>query len=156
MLQLENQPLINFLNQQLANQFVMYVKLHRYHWFVKGKQFFGLHELFQKMYEAVAEDLDKLAERILMIQGKPLATMTKYIKESTLSEADADDEDFEIMKQLQADFQQMVNEIKQDGFKLTQTHQDRPTEDLMIAMVAAYEKYIWMLQAWQKGDAGSS
>lgn len=153
---MENQPLINFLNQQLANQFVMYVKLHRYHWFVKGKQFFGLHELFQKMYEAVAEDLDKLAERILMIQGKPLATMTKYIKESTLSEADADDEDFEIMKQLQADFQQMVNEIKQDGFKLTQTHQDRPTEDLMIAMVAAYEKYIWMLQAWQKGDAGSS
>ncbi|MDY0396439.1 Dps family protein [Virgibacillus halophilus] len=153
---MKNQPLINFLNQQLANQFVMYVKLHRYHWFVKGRHFFTLHDLFQKMYEETAAHLDKLAERILMIYGKPLATMTKYVKEATLTEANADDEEFEIMRQLRTDFEQIMEEIKQNGYKLVQECNDKPTEDLMMTLVATYEKYIWMLQAWERENRSSS
>lgn len=146
---MENQKLINFLNQLLSNQFVMYVKLHRYHWFVQGRHFFQLHALFEEMYSKFAEDLDEVAERILMIDGKPLATMSKYLKEATLVEANADDKEDEILDQLHEDYKQLIAEIKEDGFKLADERNDEPTKDLLITLLGSYEKYVWMLSAYR-------
>ncbi|GAA0449039.1 MAG: Dps family protein [Bacillota bacterium] len=145
---MENQKLIQFLNQLLSNYFVLYVKLHRYHWFVQGRHFFQLHAQFEEMYEDVAQDLDKIAERILMIEGKPLATMMKYVKEATLEEANADDKENEMMEQLIHDFQQLIAEIRKEGLIEARDHEDAPTEDLLISIQAKLEKYIWMSKAY--------
>ncbi|WP_010093284.1 Dps family protein [Ornithinibacillus scapharcae] len=146
---MENQKLINFLNQLLSNQFVMYVKLHRYHWFVQGRHFFQLHKIFEEMYTKLAVDIDEVAERILMIDGKPLATMSKYLKEATLVEANADDEEDEIIDQLHHDYKQMMDEIRDIGFKLAEERNDEPTKDLLISLLGSYEKYVWMLSAYR-------
>ncbi|API93965.1 MULTISPECIES: Dps family protein [unclassified Virgibacillus] len=147
---MENQQLINFLNQLLSNQFVLYVKLHRYHWFIQGRNFFSLHEQFENMYVEVADDIDEIAERILMINGKPLATMVKYLKEATLEEASADDEEQEIIQQLLHDLQQMTTEIQKEGLPKAVKLEDSPTEDLLIGLQGKLEKYIWMLKAYLK------
>ena len=34
------------VNKQVANFSVMYIKLHNFHWYVKGEQYFTLHEKF--------------------------------------------------------------------------------------------------------------
>lgn len=146
---MENQKLVNFLNQLLSNQFVLYVKLHRYHWFIQGRHFFQLHHIFEEMYSKVAKDLDEIAERILMIDGKPLATMSKYLKEATLIEASADDKEDEIIDQLLSDFKQLNSEILELGFPLADDRNDEPTKDLLIALLGSYEKYIWMLSAYR-------
>lgn len=146
---MENQRLINFLNQLLSNQFVMYVKLHRYHWFVQGSHFFQLHALFEEMYTKFARDLDEVAERILMIDGKPLATMSKFLKETTLVEANADDKEEEIIDQLLEDYKQLISEIRDGGYKLTEERQDESTKDLLISLEGSYEKYVWMLSAYR-------
>jgi starvation-inducible DNA-binding protein len=146
---MENQKLINFLNQLLSNQFVMYVKLHRYHWFVQGRHFFQLHELFEEMYLKFAEDLDIVAERILMIDGKPLATMSKYLKEATLVEANADDEEDEMIDQLHNDFKKLIAEIRDIGYKLAEERNDEPTKDVLVSLLGSYEKYVWMLSAYR-------
>lgn len=145
---LENQKLINFLNQLLSNYFVLYVKLHRYHWFIQGKHFFTLHKTFEELYNQVAIDLDEIAERILMIKGKPLATMSKYLKESTLEEANADDKEIEIVQQLIDDFSQIISEIKDVGMQLTEEMEDEPTKDMLIGLQGKLEKEIWMLKAY--------
>src|SRR5699024_10518207 len=129
---MNNQNLINFLNQLLSNYFVMYVKLHRYHWFVQGRHFFRLHEKFEEMYEMFHEDLDEIAERILMIDGKPLATMSKYLDEKTLTEANADDKEDEMISQLVEDYKQLISEIRDDGIKLASELEDEPTLDMFI------------------------
>ncbi|SFD78814.1 starvation-inducible DNA-binding protein [Lentibacillus persicus] len=144
-----NQKLINFLNQLLSNYFVMYVKLHRYHWFIQGAHFFQLHKLFEDMYITVAKDIDALAERILMIDGKPLATMTKYLKETTLEEASADDKEDEIMAKLIEDYSQIINEIKKEGIRYASDQEDEPTIDLLVSFQGKLEKYIWMLNAYR-------
>lgn len=146
---MENQKLINFLNQLLSNYFVMYVKLHRYHWFVQGRHFFTLHEKFEEMYEMIASDLDDIAERILAIEGKPLATMAKYLKEATLEEATADDKENEIIEQLIKDYEQIINEIKSDGLGLSGELSDEPTTDLLITIQGKLEKYVWMLRSYR-------
>lgn len=149
----KNQELINFLNQELSNYFVLYVKLHRYHWFIQGRHFFTLHEKFEEMYEMVAADLDEIAERILAIDGKPLATMSKYLKEATLTEANADDKENEIITQLIADYNQIVDEIKKTGLPLAEKNEDEPTADLLISIQTKLEKYVWMLKSYGAYDS---
>ncbi|HLR66215.1 Dps family protein [Virgibacillus alimentarius] len=146
---MENQKLVNFLNQLLSNQFVMYVKLHRYHWFVQGRHFFQLHEKFEEMYNEFASDLDEVAERILMIDGKPLATMVKYLKEATLEEANADDKENEMISKLKEDYKQIIREVRDEGMPLAEEQNDEPTLDLLISIQAKLEKYVWMLTAYQ-------
>ncbi|WP_085992343.1 Dps family protein [Oceanobacillus senegalensis] len=148
----KNQELINFLNQQLSNYFVLYVKLHRYHWFVQGRHFFTLHEKFEEMYEMVASDLDDIAERVLAIDGKPLATMEKYLKETTLTEANADDKENEMIQQLTKDYKQIIDEIQETGLPLAEKHHDEPTNDLLISIQGKLEKYVWMLNSYLAYD----
>jgi len=123
--------------------------LHRYHWFVQGKHFFQLHEKFEELYNMHAADLDEVAERILMIDGKPLATMIKYLKEATLEEANADDKENEIIAQLTKDYQQIITEIRDEGIPLASEQNDEPTADMLIAIQAKLEKYVWMFGAYQ-------
>lgn len=146
---MEHQKLINFLNQVLSNYFVMYVKLHRYHWYVQGPHFFELHEKFEEMYGEFADDIDEIAERILMIDGRPLAVMEKYLKETTLDEATADDKEMEMISRLRKDYQQIIDEIKKDGLPLAEQYNDEPTTDLFISLQSKLEKYVWMLTAYQ-------
>lgn len=149
---MENQNLVNFLNQLLSNYFVMYVKLHRYHWFVQGRHFFRLHEKFEEMYDMFGEDLDVIAERILMIGGKPLATMAKYLDEATLEEATADDKETEMMNQLKGDYEQIIDEIRESGMRLAEELKDEPTLDMLISIQGKLEKYVWMLRAYLAYD----
>lgn len=149
---MENKHLVHFLNQLLSNYFVMFVKLHRYHWFVQGKHFFRLHEVFEEMYDMFGEDLDEIAERILMIEGKPLATMAKYLDEATLQEANADDKETELMSQLKEDYEQIIKEIRETGMPLAEELADEPTLDMLIEIQGKLEKYVWMLRAYLAYD----
>lgn len=146
---MENQKLINYLNQLLSNAFVMYVKLQRYHWYVQGRHFFQLHDIFEEMYSTVAQDIDEIAERILMIHGKPLATMAKFLDETTLEEATADDKENEMIAQLYKDYEQIVKEIVEEGIPFAEEQKDEPTIDMLISIQGTLEKYMWMLRAYR-------
>ncbi|HLS61341.1 MAG TPA: DNA starvation/stationary phase protection protein [Virgibacillus sp.] len=145
---MKNQKLVDHLNQLLSNYFVMYVKLHRYHWYIQGRNFFQLHELFEKMYTEFALDYDALAERILMINGKPFATMVKFLKETTLTEANADDTESEIIAQLIKDYEQIIEEISNEGMSYAAELEDEPTMDILTGFQSKLEKHVWMLSAY--------
>ena len=145
---MSEQKLINFLNQELSNFHVMYVKLHRYHWFIQGRHFFGLHALFEELYNEMAEALDEIAERVLAIGGKPLATMHKFLNETTLKEAQADDKETEIFTQLNEDYGQMVREMNETGLALCAEARDEGTADMLVGFIKKFEKHCWMFKAY--------
>lgn len=145
---LENQDLVKFLNQELSNFNVLFVKLHRYHWFIQGPNFFTLHQLFEQLYNEMAEDFDRLAERILAIGGRPLATMAKYLDEATVVEAQADNKEQEMMNQLCKDYRQCIQEIRENGIRLAEENDDQPTADLLNDLRIRFEKHIWMFEAY--------
>ncbi|NCA96370.1 MAG: DNA starvation/stationary phase protection protein, partial [Methanomicrobia archaeon] len=39
------------LDLQVANFSVLFTKLHHFHWFVEGPQFFALHAKFEELYD---------------------------------------------------------------------------------------------------------
>ncbi|WP_042167335.1 Dps family protein [Paenibacillus gorillae] len=135
------------LNKQIANWSVLYVKLHNYHWYVKGTQFFTLHVKFQEFYEEAALHVDELAERLLALQGKPLATMSEYLKTSSIKEASGAESATEMVDSLIADFSTIIAELK-DGMGIAQEAGDETTADMLLAVHTTLEKHVWMLRAF--------
>ena len=82
---MSQQDVVKELNQQVANWTVAYTKLHNFHWYVKGPNFFSLHEKFD--YNEASQYVDDLAERILAIGGNPVGTLKESLEISIVDEA---------------------------------------------------------------------
>ena len=68
----------------LGNMHTLHVKLHQYHWYVKGANFFTLHEKFEELYNENEKWFDKLAERLITSGHKPASTTVEFEKYSLL------------------------------------------------------------------------
>ncbi|WP_310831597.1 Dps family protein [Paenibacillus pedocola] len=135
------------LNRQTANWSLLGVKLHHYHWYVSGSQFFTLHAKFEELYTEAATYVDDLAERLLAIGGKPASTMTQYLALSELKEAAGSESPKEMVAQLVKDFALVSEELK-SAIAAAEELSDQPTADLLIGIRSSVEKHAWMLNAY--------
>lgn len=133
-----------FLNKEVANFAVMYTKLHNFHWYVKGSLFFQLHAKFEELYDEVTEVYDELAERILMIGGKPVATLKGNLELASISEATGLETKDDMIKSVINDFRQIDAEMKA-GIQLAEAVEDDVTVDLLTTTRGSLQKHIWML-----------
>ncbi len=137
------------LNLQVANFNVLYTKLHNYHWYVKGPNFFTLHEKFQELYEEVTLQMDELAERLLALQGKPVATMAETLSIATVKEATGKENAGNMVDQLIKDFTVVIRELK-EGMEAAEKAEDEGTADMLLGIKTSLEKHVWMLRAFQE------
>ncbi|GLF90252.1 general stress protein 20U [Bacillus safensis] len=142
-----SEKLLNVVNKQVADWTVLYVKLHNYHWYVKGKDFFTLHEKFEELYTETATYIDDLAERMLALNGKPVATMKKCLEISSIQEAEGNESAEQMVKNLYDDFSNIAEELKQ-GMDLAAEVGDETTGDMLLAIHQSIEKHNWMLKAF--------
>jgi starvation-inducible DNA-binding protein len=142
-----NQQLVVALNQQLANWNVLYTKLHNYHWYVTGPEFFTLHEKFEEYYNEAGNYIDEVAERILTIKGKPIASLKQYLDTATIEESHGKESAREMVDALINDFNQIVHDSKKI-IETAEDSQDQPTADLFIGIKTSLEQHIWMLNAF--------
>lgn len=142
----ETKTVVEALNKQIANWGVLYVKLHNYHWFVKGSLFFTLHQKFEELYQEAAQWMDDLAERVLAIRGKPVATMKGMLAEASIQEAGGDENADQMVKRIVKDFQTMIGELRK-AIEQADEQGDQTTADMLTGMQAELEKHVWMLEA---------
>jgi starvation-inducible DNA-binding protein len=135
------------LNLQTANWTVLGVKLHHYHWYVSGSQFFTLHAKFEELYNEAAGYVDELAERLLAIGGQPASTMKQYLALTSLQEGRGGEDAKEMVRQLIKDFTTVAGELK-DAIAKAEEQSDQPTADLLIGIRTSIEKHSWMLNAY--------
>lgn len=143
-----------FLNKLVATQGLFYIRLHQFHWYVKGSHFFTLHEHFEEYYDQVTEDMDEVAERLLALGGEPYSTLGEFIEHSVLEERVEDrnlDQD-EMVKAVVKDYQTVRDTLK-EGIQLTEEKGDDVSNDMLIAIKAEVDKTIWMLQAFLNNTA---
>ena len=65
----ERAELNTLMNLRLASAIDLQLQMKQAHWNVKGPSFIGLHELFDKIDEAVEGYVDMIAERIVQLGG---------------------------------------------------------------------------------------
>ncbi|ASA26034.1 Dps family protein [Paenibacillus donghaensis] len=135
------------LNRQTANWSLLYVKLHHYHWYVKGSHFFTLHEKFEEFYNEAAGYVDELAERLLAIGGQPASTLKQYLELSALQEAKSGQDAKEMVAELVSDYSAVATEL-QSAIAVAEELGDQPTADLLIGIRSNVEKHAWMLNAY--------
>ncbi|RAI97127.1 starvation-inducible DNA-binding protein [Paenibacillus pabuli] len=135
------------LNRQVANLNVLYVKIHNYHWYVKGPNFFTLHVKFEEFYNEVTVQMDEIAERILTLKGSPAATMKEYLELSSIQEAAGGEDANTMVQNLIEDFATLSNEY-QEGIELAEAAEDQPTSDMLTGFKADLEKHMWMLRSF--------
>ena len=74
------------MNQRLADAVDLQMQMKQAHWNVKGPHFIGLHEIFDKIDEAVEAYVDLIAERIVQLGGIAEGTARVAAERSRLEE----------------------------------------------------------------------
>lgn len=139
---------IEGLNVYLANLSVLYVKLHNIHWNVVGEGFFELHAKTNDLYEAIGQEMDKVAERIKALGAYPLASMCEYLDAASIKELPSEDISAACAARLiLEDFCQMLKLLKKIDSIAKETL-DECTLSLLAEAMCFFEKNIWFFNAY--------
>lgn len=136
------------MNVYLANQEVMYIKLHNLHWYVKGKSFFTLHAKFEELYDQTAGILDEVAERILSLGESPIASFKKALSATAVKELDdVPVSSVDAVKILLKDVEYWIKDTKEIA-DLADDEGDKVTSDMFNGYLKEYQKLDWMLKSY--------
>ena len=150
----QRQGVMNLLNQDLADSYVLIVKTKKYHWDVVGPQFRSLHELWEEQYEKLTENIDALAERIRALGGFPVGTMGEFLKIATLKEHSGDlPLATEMVARLVEDHEQLIRNLRDHVDQCSQQFHDEGTADFLTGLMEEHEQMAWMLRSFIEGQA---
>ena len=134
------------LNLFLSNLNVFYRKLQNYHWNIKGEDFFVIHEKLEELYNAINEQIDEIAEHILIIDGEPYGRLQDYLDTAQIQEASNEKIcSSNIFEAILKDYNILIEnatKIKEDADNLKKYD----TSALMDEYLQDYKKKVWMIR----------
>ncbi|MFV8401338.1 Dps family protein [Mycoplasma sp. 005V] len=74
-----------------ASLFILQAKIKNFHWNIKGADFFEIHEQLDKLYDDTTEQLDAVAEKLLMLGYNALGSYQEAAKHSLIKEIESKD-----------------------------------------------------------------
>ena len=138
-----NEEVVKVLNQQVANWTVAFTKLHNFHWYVKGPNFFSLHTKFEELYDEASQYIDDLAERILAVGGNPVGTLKESLELSIIDEAGKGYTAEQMVEALSVDFDNVSKQLG-EAIEVASKAEDDVTEDMFIGMQTNIDKHNWL------------
>ncbi|ELL5578975.1 TPA: DNA starvation/stationary phase protection protein [Staphylococcus aureus] len=141
------QDVVKELNQQVANWTVAYTKLHNFHWYVKGPNFFSLHVKFEELYNEASQYVDELAERILAVGGNPVGILTECLEQSIVKEAAKGYSAEQMVEELSQDFTNISKQLE-NAIEIAGNAGDDVSEDMFIGMQTSVDKHNWMFKSY--------
>lgn len=143
------QQMVGKLNAYLSNVQVSYMNVRGFHWNIVGKQFFGLHAKFEEVYDELNEMADEIAERILMLGGKPVHAFSEYLKTATIKEkVNVSSTEATVAGLLDDVRALLANE--REILSTASDNDDEGTSNLVSDYISKQEKLIWMLESFLK------
>ena len=150
----QRQGVIDLLNHDLADSYLLLVKTKKYHRDVVGPQFMTLHKLWQAHYEALTINVDTIAERIRMLGGYPVGTMEGFLKICSLKEhAGKIPSTTEMVSYLLDDHEQVIRNLREHIEKCSNKFKDDGNADFLTSLMEQHEEIAWMLRSFIEGEA---
>lgn len=141
-------PVVDHLNDLLANYHVHYQKLRGCHWNVRGAHFFTLHAKFEELYNNAITTIDELAERVLTLGKSPLSRYQDYLETSEIKEIDTIRmSDIDLVRAVVDDLELLIA-LQRDLLEITDEANDEGSNDMVNAFMQFNEKQNWMLRAF--------
>jgi starvation-inducible DNA-binding protein len=143
--------MIKLLNERLAAAIDLQLQAKQAHWNVKGPNFVGLHELFDKVAGAAIEYSDSIAERAVALGGTAEGTLQVTSQRSNLPNypvgTSAWREHVTDMAKSLGAFGTDIRRSIDDATRLN----DADTADLFTEISRGIDKLLWMLEAHIQG-----
>jgi len=137
----------DLLNQQLCDALDLGSQAKQAHWNVKGPNFIGLHELFDKVAEALQGFSDDIAERAVALGGTALGTIQIVAKKSRLPGYPLDlvsgQKHVMALSSALAEF----GASTRDAIDLAAEAGDADTADLFTEVSRGVDKLLWLVEA---------
>ena len=133
------------LKQIQADSHALYVKMHNYHWNIKGMDFFPVHDHTEVIYNNMSAIYDDTAERVLQLGGKPYLTMKELINATKVEDEEKDSfRSKEVVESIIKESNYLLKEFKNLS-NLASQADDKTTEAFADDHVAKLEKDLWMM-----------
>jgi len=139
---------VNILSTLLADEFLLRLKLRKFHWNVTGPQFLSLHGIFEEQYTALADFIDEVAERLRTYGVMSPGTMSEFIDLARLDETPAHNPNAEgMIRELVDDHEIMVRYLRAD-IDVADEYDDYGLEDFLTAQLQEHQEMAWMLRSF--------
>ena len=139
--------LISELNQLLSDYHIYYQNMRGFHWNIKGKRFFDLHEKFEELYNDANVKVDEIAERVLTLGGTPLHTFEDYLNHVTVPIGKNVKQDEQSVKLIVDSLTELLK-IERQILDKSDEANDEGTNSMMSDFITEQEKTVWMMKAW--------
>ncbi len=141
------QQIVALLNKRLSDTFVLYTKTLNYHWNITGPEFIALHLLLNEQYDALAESVDEIAERVRKLGGFAFGTLDEFKQNSAIEEQPGRIPNWQEMLQcLVDDHEFVIRQLRKDA-ETTDELGDTFTNDFVIGLAEGHETMAWKLRA---------
>ena len=139
--------LIELMNQRLADAIDLQSQMKQAHWNVKGPSFIALHELFDKVDEAVEEYVDLIAERIVQLGGVAEGTVRVSASRTRLPEYPTDIGDGAAHVEAVARALSTFGETARATIDETDALGDKDSSDIFTEVSRGIDKWLWFVEA---------
>lgn len=139
-------PVVQHLQRQVANAFVLYANYKHYHWQTFGPLFRTLHLLFDDFAKDVLLTIDDMAERVRMIGPDVQHVQLKQMQDAATVQSSAPGQSMrEMVEEADANLMVVIKDMR-EGAKLADDNNDPGSVDLFSKIVQVHEKHEWFLR----------
>jgi starvation-inducible DNA-binding protein len=138
---------IELLNARLADCKDLQTQTKQAHWNVKGPNFIGLHELFDKINEEIDEYVDEIAERAVQLGGVAEGTARVVAKRSTLPEYPLNIADGRAHVDALSSALAAFGKVARKAIDESNDFGDLDTSDLFTEVSRGIDKWLWFVEA---------
>lgn len=137
---------LDTLQRQIANTLALYLNYKRYHWYATGPHFRELHLLFDDHATEILATFDELGERVRILGGEPIATLSAIQETITVLAPAAHEHSVRTMlDEAIANHRRVIAEMR-EGAQIADRAGDPGTVDLFSRFVQIHEKQEWFLR----------
>jgi len=146
------EQIVEALNRDLADAYVLYHQLHKHHWNVEGAEFLDVHVFLQEVYEDVEDAADEIAERLQALGGVPHANMTTLAEKATVEPEDEDV--YDVRTSLANDLEMMgdIIESTREHIELAENLGDHATAELLREQLVTIEEHAHHVEHYLEDD----
>jgi starvation-inducible DNA-binding protein len=150
----QRKGVVELLNRDLSDSYLLLIKTKKYHWDVVGPQFRTLHQLWEEQYQTLSTSIDSMAERIRALGGFPVGTAEGFLQMASIKEhAGNVPTATEMVANLVNDHEQIIRNLREHVDQSSEEFHDEGTADFLTGLMEGHEEMAWMLRAFIEGEA---
>jgi starvation-inducible DNA-binding protein len=138
-------PVVERLQQQVANAFILYANYKHYHWQTYGPLFGELHSLFDQFATSVLSTADEFAERLRFRGEAPVFDYREMLNLSRIRPSIRGDTMRKMLEEAHANLMLIISEMRESARSANEDN-DPGAVALFSKVVQIHEKHEWFLR----------